>query len=589
VPAVNQDPKLAEWREGALSSCVRPVKVLALEESSVFGGAVLSLVDNIRRLQQTGRFHFLLLHRLDDASLAASVPASTILLRKASRAFGVTFPAGQRRSNTSYLADIWTYCRIIRQHQIDLVYANNSVENTGPLIVAASLTGRPIVIHERDVPSSISWSTRLLLRFVGSILAISSSTREALIRAGVPQTKISLVVDTMAEMADAGSDRAAGEGVEKQLAISASAADPAANMVIDEFDRVMRTKTGGRSLAWAKPFSDRRYADLTLLDRPRVMMIVDVEEEFDWKKPFPNKMPRFSSLDGLAWLVNEMNKRGILPCLMVDQCAVASAEAQSQFGSWAKAGKIELGAQLHSWVTPPFEEAISNLHSFQSNLPRDLERRKLTYLTEFIEQTTGVRPRVFRAGRYGLGTNTPQILSDLGYKVDTSISPLTNYYRAEGGPNSSQFDDRPFWLGEMLALPLMRSVLGLLARAYMRFPVDFFDNPYLERYHVPGVLARTGLLERVTLSPEGHDLSDLKRMVDALHLRGRQAFGVSFHSSSLVVGGSPYVRTPDDVALLKANLCSIVDYILDSCDAVGSAPLKLYDDLSPKLQQTVAR
>ena len=57
-------------------------------------------------------------------------------------------------------------------------------------------------------------------------------------------------------------------------------------------------------------------------------------------------------------------------------------------------GACNIGAQLHTWVTPPHEEEVGERNSFAGNLPDGMERRKLEQLTEMIEKKFGAPPKL---------------------------------------------------------------------------------------------------------------------------------------------------------------------------------------------------
>jgi hypothetical protein len=100
--------------------------------------------------------------------------------------------------------------------------------------------------------------------------------------------------------------------------------------------------------------------------------------------------------------------------------------------------------------------------SFGCNLGQPIERAKIEELTGTITTRFKVRPSVFKAGRYGLGTSTVNILESLGYDVDTSVIPHMDF-RAESGPNFLGFSPRPAIFGNarrMLELPCTTGFTG---------------------------------------------------------------------------------------------------------------------------------
>ena len=64
------------------------------------------------------------------------------------------------------------------------------------------------------------------------------------------------------------------------------------------------------------------------------------------------------------------------------------------------------------------------------------------------------------------------------------------------------------------------------------------------------LLARTGLLERVPLTPEGVTVEEAIRGIDIALDDGLPVLVLSFHSPSLEAGHTPYVRSEADLAAL---------------------------------------
>ena len=323
---------------------------------------------------------------------------------------------------------------------------------------------------------------------------------------------------------------------------------------------------------------DLVQADTSALDRPVLCVVVDVEEEFDWSGPFSRRNTFVNAVRGLRRGHEIFRRYGLQPTYLLDYPVVADPQARDILAPWAAAGEAVIGAQLHPWVTPPFEEVICPYNSFPCNLEEDLERRKLTVLTQFIDAAFGVAPRVYKAGRYGLDLRREHVLRDLGYVVDTSVMPFRDYSGTGGGPDSFALPDQPFWIAperQVLYLPVMHSVIGLLrGLGRGRFGRLVFGAT-ASGLHVPGVLARLGLFERIMLTPEGIELSALQRLTSALLAVGYRVFTLSLHSSSFVKGGTPYARSDADVEALLGRTERFFEFFFGPAGGIAMNPLEL--------------
>lgn len=332
------------------------------------------------------------------------------------------------------------------------------------------------------------------------------------------------------------------------------------------------------------PFS---LASTRCFDRPVLSVVLDTEEEFDWSAPFSRQNRGVSGLDHLHRGQAIFRRYGLKPAYLIDHPIVTAPRAAEVFGPWLEAGECIVGAQLHPWVTPPYEEVVCPYNSFPCNLDPDLERRKLTTLTEAITATLGVAPRVYKAGRYGLDISRERMLTDLGYTVDTSVMPFRDFSGLGGGPNFFGFPDQPFWLGparaaaehRVLYLPVSQSLVGPL-----RFVRDTGTDRRIfgslsSRLRVPGLLARLHLLERIMLTPEGVEFDEMRRLVDAQIADGRMVFTLSLHSPSFMLGGTPYTRTAADLDGLLATIERFLDYFFRELGGVATDPLTLRDAL----------
>ena len=306
--------------------------------------------------------------------------------------------------------------------------------------------------------------------------------------------------------------------------------------------------------------------------KPKLVVVVDAEEEFDWNAGFCRSATGVSHMRHQDRGQSLFERYGIRPTYVVDY-AVASQEAGfRQLREWLEDKRCQLGAHLHPWVNPPFDESLSAFNSYPGNLPNTLERAKLAELTDTIERNFGCRPTIYRAGRYGIGPMTGAILDELGYEIDTSVVPFTDFAR-DGGPNFVGFPTDPYWFGpkeRLLEIPLTVGWCGALRNQANELYAPLTSRLGM-KLRLPGVFARLGLLERIRLTPEGMNFAELKRLTDALLRAGRRIFVLSYHSPSLVPGNTPYVRTGTELEQFLARIDRFCDYFLGRCGGEASS------------------
>lgn len=269
----------------------------------------------------------------------------------------------------------------------------------------------------------------------------------------------------------------------------------------------------------------------------RFVILADAEEEFDWNKPLQRMATSTEAIKALPEANRFFTERGCVPTYLVDWPVVSNVQSAATMRRMVEEGACEIGSQLHPWVNPPFEETVTAANSYAGNLPPDLEAAKLEMLTAKIEAETGVRPIVYRAGRYGVGPNTASLLARLGYRLDVSVRASFNYH-AQGGPDFSRHPIWPWTVGPSLSeLPLTATNTGIL-----RDRIGYNDFAPAR-----GFLARTGLFDRVPLTPEGVRLHDALIAIRQLLETDHQLFSLSFHTPTVVPGHTPYVRNASDL------------------------------------------
>jgi len=293
-----------------------------------------------------------------------------------------------------------------------------------------------------------------------------------------------------------------------------------------------------------------------------VLVSLDTEED-NWYRS--RKGVTVENIGELRRLAARFERLGVRPTYFTTYHVATAPRAADVLREVCDGGRGEIAAHLHPWNTPPLTEAFTRRNSMLKNLPGELQLAKLRTLTAALEEAFGVTPRVFRAGRYGLGSDTVAALLRCGYSVDSSVSPFLNLEGFDDGPNFVGAPIVPYRLapyrdvrqpaadGALLEIPLS---LG-----FNRTPFGLWDpvRRLLEVapfrwFHLAGLAHSTGLLKRIDLSPELASVDDMLTLSRRLLEEGVPYLHVSWHSPTLTPGLGPYAATTADVERLLATV-----------------------------------
>jgi hypothetical protein len=300
---------------------------------------------------------------------------------------------------------------------------------------------------------------------------------------------------------------------------------------------------------------------------PLLLVVVDTEEEFDWAAPFSRDSTSVQAIRQLEAFQQVMDRFGVRPTYVIDYPVASRPEAYTVIRDLVASGRASVGAHLHPWVNPPLVEEVNRVNSFACNLGETTEAAKLTVLTDTIAENVGVRPRIYKAGRYGFGPSTVRVLQQLEYDIDVSINPLMDY-SAEGGPDFETFDARPFTFGtsrRMLEVPCTHGFAGFARRAGLTLH-HIAQSPLLQKVRFNGVLTRSGALNKIMLSPETSTLAEMQALTHALLADQVRTFTMTLHSPSVEPGHTPYVRTAADLRAFMNRIEAFLDFFVTTLD-----------------------
>lgn len=213
--------------------------------------------------------------------------------------------------------------------------------------------------------------------------------------------------------------------------------------------------------------------------------------------------------------------------------------------------EADLGTHLHAEFAEPESFVPDVTSAIQSRYDRETERRKLAYLTSLFESVFGHAPRSFRAGRFGIGRHSLGLLQELGYHVDSSVTPRKDWRRL--GAADAVFTDapsQPYW--PVLDRPaLVADSPGPL----LEVPVTIRPGPFgglLDRWIEPRWLRPT--------HNSGNRLIRIARdEIAAAGPRGGPiVLNCMFHNVEVVAGTSPYAADGHKVDVILQSLSALL-------------------------------
>jgi hypothetical protein len=278
---------------------------------------------------------------------------------------------------------------------------------------------------------------------------------------------------------------------------------------------------------------------------------IDTEPDCDvhWKRSQPLT---FESVTfGIPSILRPIwDKFGIKPVYFVSPEVVENDECcrtlKDEIGRGA-----EIGTHLHSEYVEPQKKYDEIAGTSSNEFPcfaydAEIESAKIKNLTELIEKKLGVRPVSYRAARYGADLDTIKAIAKLGYKVDSSVTPDTDW-RSYGGPDHSRAPKQPYFIsqadyyspgnGTILEVPI--TVSG------KRFPM-LPDRWMFYRW----------------LRPTHMTAFEMKSLVAEFARKySSPMLNLMFHSMEILPGKTPFVRTKIGQKMYLCRLNSILRYM----------------------------
>jgi hypothetical protein len=212
----------------------------------------------------------------------------------------------------------------------------------------------------------------------------------------------------------------------------------------------------------------------------------------------------------------------------------------------------EIGTHLHSEYIEPQRKHEDISGTVSDEFPcfaydAEVELAKIKNLTGLIEKKLGVRPVSYRAARYGADLDTIKAIAKLGYKVDSSVTPDTDW-RNYGGPDHSRAPKQPYFIsqtdyyspgiGTILEVPITVS-----GKRFLMLPDKWMFYRWLRPTHM------TAFETRILVAEFAKNYSS-------------PVLNMMFHSMEILPGKTPFVRTKLGQKMYLNRLSSILRYMI---------------------------
>lgn len=231
------------------------------------------------------------------------------------------------------------------------------------------------------------------------------------------------------------------------------------------------------------------------------------------------------------------NKYNVKPTYLINNVVLEDEESVEVFKNLD--GEFELGTHLHAEFMEPYkifyDYAGKKGEMNQCFLEPEVEYEKLRNITNLFIEKFGYHPMSFRAGRFSAGSNTIKCLSELGYKVDTSVTPHINWNdkTREKPVDFSNVYEQPFFIKENSFYE--NSENGKI----LEVPVSIINYR--------NIFSQKTIWLRPVYSSSAQMEKLMKKINDCYKHERIIVCNLMFHNVEVIPFKSPYTRTKEDV------------------------------------------
>ena len=274
-----------------------------------------------------------------------------------------------------------------------------------------------------------------------------------------------------------------------------------------------------------------------------LVLSIDVEEEGLFRGAYVRAKPTVRNVAGLARLSPLLDEFGLPVSLLCTHSVFADAAACRSLSGMCARHRVEIGAHMHHWNTPPSETGSEDGQGYESpgRVPASLLKARMASLFAAGRAFLGKPLTSFRMGKWDLHRWHWPLLAEAGVAVDASVRPL---HYASQGPDHFDAPADPY-------------VVNVQGRALLEVPLSCIPLCACLRHLSPSAGAGGAVRMRLASSvrqwgalallPVYHPLWVMQAVTKRHLAQGGRVLSLTWHSSEMMPGATPHL--PDAAAV----------------------------------------
>jgi len=273
-----------------------------------------------------------------------------------------------------------------------------------------------------------------------------------------------------------------------------------------------------------------------------LVLSIDVEEEGLFRGAYARRNPSVRNVAALMRLSPILEEFDLPVSLLCTHSVFADAAACRVLADMCARRRVEIGAHLHHWNTPPLgaDSAAGQGYESPGRLPETLLAARVASLFAAGRTFLGKPLTSFRMGKWDLHRRHWPLLAEAGVLVDASVRPLhyaahgPDHFDAPGDPYVVPVRGRAILEAPLTCMPLC----ACLRRLRPSSGVGGVRRRLAASVQKWGVLA---------LLPAYHPLWVMQAVTKRRLTQGGRVLSLTWHSSEMMPGATPHL--PDAPAV----------------------------------------